>query len=234
MPAAVSRTRPSQPVVEATTSALDPNDVALVREDIDGGKRPVSSAAALEFSTEGLAAPVSIQAAAIPATRTALRADRKCVRHGGLILFALALTAPVIVLALRPLYTHHSAVPPTTVVPDGAQLPSVPNSTYYGEPPLRYALPPANNPLTFLAHGSCADQHKPQAFWRTLLNLSPQLFLFNGDSALAPARAQQLYPTTAAPCARSSQHLLAPSLSVRRLARSRVRRLRRRQPGVIR
>ena len=43
------------------------------------------------------------------------------------------------------------------------------------------ALPPASEPLTFFAHGSCADQKKPQRVWPTILSLRPDLFVFNGD-----------------------------------------------------
>jgi len=42
-------------------------------------------------------------------------------------------------------------------------------------------LPNASDALTFLAHGSCADQHKDQAFWSQLARLHPQLFVLNGD-----------------------------------------------------
>ena len=35
--------------------------------------------------------------------------------------------------------------------------------------------------MIWLAHGSCANQIKEQAFWGPLLALAPQLFIFNGD-----------------------------------------------------
>ena len=60
-----------------------------------------------------------------------------------------------------------------------AEPPSPPSS-----PPLsvlQLDLPPESQPLTLIAHGSCAHQAKPQAFWPAVLESRPELFVFNGD-----------------------------------------------------
>ena len=49
-------------------------------------------------------------------------------------------------------------------------------------PSIRIAGPPSNDTeIVLLAHGSCANQVKDQAFWGPLLARAPQLFIFNGD-----------------------------------------------------
>lgn len=65
-----------------------------------------------------------------------------------------------------------------TTPPPGSMRPS---SEWFGAPPISLGLPNGNETLTWFAHGSCAHQKKPQAVWRTLIGLAPQLFLFNGD-----------------------------------------------------
>jgi len=42
-------------------------------------------------------------------------------------------------------------------------------------------LPNASKVLTLIAHGSCANQAKHQAFWGQLARAQPQLFVLNGD-----------------------------------------------------
>ena len=41
--------------------------------------------------------------------------------------------------------------------------------------------PTGDTELTFFAHGSCADQRKPQPFWETILATKPELFVYYGD-----------------------------------------------------
>ena len=52
---------------------------------------------------------------------------------------------------------------------------------YYKAAPLSLPLPSNTTVLHTFAHGSCADQRKPQRFWPTVQSVLPQLFLFNGD-----------------------------------------------------
>lgn len=70
------------------------------------------------------------------------------------------------------------AVPAGVEVPPGSRRP---DAQWYGTAPLSLELPSSAQELSFFAHGSCADQRKPQRFWSTLLRTAPQLFLFNGD-----------------------------------------------------
>ena len=94
------------------------------------------------------------------------------------------LLATVVVLLLSGLLVFILAVVTaadgTPALPDDDR-PAVPDASWYGVPPLNVSLPDASLPLSFFAHGSCADQRKPQRFWRTLLGLRPELFIFNGD-----------------------------------------------------
>jgi len=46
----------------------------------------------------------------------------------------------------------------------------------------------AEQPLSVIAFGSCADQEKPQPFWETILARSPDLFLYIGDTDYADTR----------------------------------------------
>ena len=68
-------------------------------------------------------------------------------------------------------HPHVTGAPPLTI----------PDAAWYGTAPLSVSLPPSDQPLTFFAHGSCADQAKPQHFWNTVQSVQPQLFIFNGD-----------------------------------------------------
>lgn len=75
--------------------------------------------------------------------------------------------------------TAITAVPPRTTGRDDGFV--APSQSYYGTPPIGLPLPDTATALTFFAHGSCANQVKPQRFWRTLLRARPELFVFNGD-----------------------------------------------------
>lgn len=56
-------------------------------------------------------------------------------------------------------YFAHTSQPTTPT--DGLQAPA---TAWYGTPPLDVQLPNASSALDFFAHGSCADQRKPQNF----------------------------------------------------------------------
>jgi alkaline phosphatase D len=47
---------------------------------------------------------------------------------------------------------------------------------------------PAQQPLTRIAFGSCADQAKPQPIWEAIVDSRPDLFLFIGDTIYADTR----------------------------------------------
>jgi alkaline phosphatase D len=98
-------------------------------------------------------------------------------RNGSrLLLGCIAALSSALIAALAALValvaSTASAPPPGSVRP---------GSDWFGASPLSLALPDAASALTWFAHGSCAHQKKPQAFWRTLIGLAPQVFLFNGD-----------------------------------------------------
>lgn len=56
-------------------------------------------------------------------------------------------------------------------------------------------MPNASDPLTFIAHGSCANQNKAGAFWSQLSRLRPQLFVFNGDIVYGDCDCRACDPT---------------------------------------
>lgn len=60
----------------------------------------------------------------------------------------------------------------------------------------------AEEPLTRIAFGSCANEHKPQPVWEAINNLKPQLFIFMGDNVYAdsadPAKLKRSYDGLAA------------------------------------
>ena len=60
----------------------------------------------------------------------------------------------------------------------------------------------AEEPLTRIAFGSCANEHKPQPVWEAINKLKPQLFIFMGDNVYAdsadPAKLKASYDGLAA------------------------------------
>jgi alkaline phosphatase D len=59
-------------------------------------------------------------------------------------------------------------------------------------PPVALAAPDAGSepilPLTRIAFGSCAEQHKPQPIWTAVETAAPDLFLFLGDNVYGDTR----------------------------------------------
>jgi alkaline phosphatase D len=55
---------------------------------------------------------------------------------------------------------------------------------------------PAQEPLTRIAFGSCADQERPQPVWRGVLGYRPELFLFAGDNVYGDQRDGRPLPDT--------------------------------------
>ena len=43
----------------------------------------------------------------------------------------------------------------------------------------------AEEPLTRIAFGSCANESRPQPIWETITEMKPQLFIFTGDNVYA-------------------------------------------------
>ena len=97
----------------------------------------------------------------------------------GLVLALIGSTAAIIWMArhMEPPLPLKLLSPPAS--PPLASL--RPDPVYYGAPGLTLSLPPSDKALTFFAHGSCADQEKPQHFWPTISNATPDVFIFNGD-----------------------------------------------------
>ena len=64
---------------------------------------------------------------------------------------------------------------------------------------LSVALSPlsAEEPLSRIAFGSCANEHRPQPVWKAINELDPQLFIFMGDNVYAdsadPAKLEESY-----------------------------------------
>ena len=60
----------------------------------------------------------------------------------------------------------------------------------------------AEEPLSRIAFGSCANEHKPQPVWEAINKLEPQLFIFMGDNVYAdsadPAKLKASYDGLAA------------------------------------
>ena len=115
------------------------------------------------------------------------RSSQKCGTRCTIVL-AVALIACIIALAALLPYRGGSSSS------QGFQMPLAPDASFYGSPPLSMGLPSKDTELTFFAHGSCANQRKPQRFWRTIMDaaaqphlphdygsLPPQLVIFNGD-----------------------------------------------------
>ena len=88
---------------------------------------------------------------------------------------------PILALSLMMILLAVTAVVIATHIVTGAPPLTIPDAAWYGTAPLSVSLPPSDQPLTFFAHGSCADQAKPQHFWNTVQSVQPQLFIFNGD-----------------------------------------------------
>ena len=55
----------------------------------------------------------------------------------------------------------------------------------------------AEEPLSRIAFGSCADEKRPQPIWDAIRRLQPQLFIFTGDNVYAdtadPAKLRESY-----------------------------------------
>ena len=55
----------------------------------------------------------------------------------------------------------------------------------------------AEEPLSRIAFGSCANEHRPQPVWKAINALNPQLFIFMGDNVYAdsadPAKIEESY-----------------------------------------
>lgn len=47
------------------------------------------------------------------------------------------------------------------------------------------AVAPAEEPLSRIAFGSCANEHRPQPIWEAINRMEPQLFIFTGDNVYA-------------------------------------------------
>ena len=47
------------------------------------------------------------------------------------------------------------------------------------------SCPAAEEPLSRIAFGSCANEHRPQPIWEAINDLKPQLFIFTGDNVYA-------------------------------------------------
>ena len=64
------------------------------------------------------------------------------------------------------------------------------------------SCPAAEEPLSRIAFGSCANEHRPQPVWQAINELKPQLFIFTGDNVYAdtadPAKLQESYELLAA------------------------------------
>lgn len=60
----------------------------------------------------------------------------------------------------------------------------------------------AEEPLSRIAFGSCANEHKPQPIWKAISEVRPQLFIFMGDNVYAdtadPAKLKESYGNLAA------------------------------------
>jgi len=60
----------------------------------------------------------------------------------------------------------------------------------------------AEEPLTRIAFGSCANEHRPQPIWEKINELKPQLFIFTGDNVYAdtadPVKLRKSYEELAA------------------------------------
>jgi len=139
----------------STDGALEMREIALDPDRI--------STAHLEHNDPGASAAVpgasatsGTKAAAVQVERPQ-RTRRQLIVAGCLVVGLVAFAGPLV--ALRP------PIPPP---------PSPPS--------IRIAGPPSNDTeIVLLAHGSCANQVKEQAFWGPLLARAPQLFIFNGD-----------------------------------------------------
>lgn len=55
-----------------------------------------------------------------------------------------------------------------------------------------WLVPSADTVLTRIAFGSCLDQRRPQAIWRSIIARSPQLFLMLGDNVYGDVRSSEL------------------------------------------
>ena len=60
----------------------------------------------------------------------------------------------------------------------------------------------AEEPLSRIAFGSCANEHRPQPIWESINRLNPQLFIFTGDNVYAdsadPVKLRKSYEQLAA------------------------------------
>jgi len=60
----------------------------------------------------------------------------------------------------------------------------------------------AEDPLSRIAFGSCANEHRPQPVWEAINDTKPQLFIFMGDNVYVdsadPAKLKESYETFAA------------------------------------
>ena len=60
----------------------------------------------------------------------------------------------------------------------------------------------ADEPLSRIAFGSCANESRPQPIWDSINELNPQLFIFTGDNVYAdtadPAKLRRSYEELAA------------------------------------
>jgi alkaline phosphatase D len=64
------------------------------------------------------------------------------------------------------------------------------------------SCPATEEPLSRIAFGSCANEHRPQPVWQAINELKPQLFIFTGDNIYAdtadPAKLRNSYEQLAA------------------------------------
>lgn len=101
-----------------------------------------------------------------------------------LIFAVAAVSAPIVIMYWDEIVDFFKQMLPPSSTTGGSSQGGellLPDAAWYGTPPISLQLPPHEQELTFFAHGSCADQQKPQHFWSTLQGANPELFIFNGD-----------------------------------------------------